>query len=206
MPFVSPHFPILRFAVPAAILLLGFGIKIFHKRSKDKSLKNSGLPITLKYDAWQTAPALAAFVFVAGTLGYTVPLLLRGFANHPHESPASVFGITTLLAILAVMVVAVLGWLLFKIVSPDRVVICTDTIQLYSLGRTRQWTWRQIANVELKTVQEARGGTHEVVCLHVPDEQKPITLPRFLRSDDGPEEEKTIYELVRNQLSRARAA
>jgi len=92
-------------------------------------------------------------------------------------------------------------------ISPDRVVMDADTIELYSLGRTRQWSWRQIADVELKTVRESRGGTHQVVCLHIPDEAKPtVALPRFLRSAEGPEDESTIYELIRNLLARAKAA
>jgi len=188
----------------AAILLFGLGIQLFNRRSGKETL--SGLPVILKYDPWQTAPVLAAFLFSAGVVDYALRKLPQAFANH-HESAGTVFSIMAMIVLLNLVFIGGIGWLFFKMISPDRVVMDADTIELYSLGRTRQWSWRQIADVELKTVRESRGGTHQVVCLHIPDEAKPtVALPRFLRSAEGPEDESTIYELIRNLLARAKAA
>ena len=187
-----------------AVLLFGLGIQFFYKRSDKETL--SGLPVILRYDPWQTAPVLAGLLFSAGIVDYAVRDLPKTFASH-HESAGTVFQIVAMIVLLNLMFIGVIGWLLFKMISPDRVVIDADTIELYSLGRTRQWSWRQIADVELKTVRESRGGTHQIVCLHIPDESNStVTLPRFLKSAEGPEDEQTVYELVRNLLSRAKAA
>ncbi len=203
---MSFHSLVTTYGAPAALLLFALGIKLFNRHSKDERLSNSGLPITLKYDAWQTAPVLAALLFAAGVLIYAACVLPAAFAKR-HASTGEISEIAIPFAIASIMAAGIIGWLFFKMISPDRVVIDADAIELYSLGRTRQWSWRQIADVELRTVRESRGGTHQIVCLDIPGEAKPtVILPRFLRSDEGPEDEQTVYELIRNLLSRAKAA
>jgi hypothetical protein len=182
-----------------------FLIKLFDRRAADAPpLVNASLPVALKYDAWQTAPILAVALYGAGVAIYAIsvvtPMFLKSLRQHidPTIILLPVFG-----AALVAVMLCLLWFLLFKMIYPDRLCISTDGITLYSLGTTRQWTWPQISGVELKTVQESRGGSHQIVCLTVPAEEKPnVPLPRFMRSTAGPEEEQAIYDLIRSTLSK----
>lgn len=158
----------------------------------------SGLPVILATDLRQLDRWILGLAALLAVLFCSSLALLR--------SP-TLNALVISLGIMGASLVYCIGWLTFKRVRRDRVIVGAKTLTVSSRFRTREWSWQQIDDVRLDVVTGVRTPTYKLVRLYIPDAGDHfITLPRFLCSDEGLETPDTIYELIRRMLAMAKSS
>lgn len=197
------------------VTLLASGLAIAINRFRRSGSATVGAsnvsPTVFTYDGWQAAPLIivSAFGFYVGVYG--VAVVAFAFMKHP---PSMTLAVSVILVLAGVLLS---GLSLFagtgvvtcviRMILPDHLYIGPEGLGLYSLGKTQQWTWSQVSDVQMRSIQTARGGTvrYNVVVI-AGDKPRYVRLTNCWKSSEGPQTVESIYALIKRRLPHVEAS